>query len=549
MDFVKKIVRPELLKVESYLSNRNEYASDVEVWLDSNENPFSPVEVNVDVSTYNRYPKPKADELRNVLAKVFGVGDDELLITLGADNAIDLLIRAFCIPYKDVIAVTSPTFSCYSIYADISAIKVVDVPLLSNKEYQPDWEKLIEQDVKIFFICNPSNPIGNLISLKDIKNFAKTVKEKIVVVDEAYIDFSDSESATTIMDECPNIVVLRTLSKSYSLAGIRIGIIIAQKEIIELVNKVVAPYPIPTPCIDIAYKALSPTGIAYAKNNIQIIKQERERLINYFKNCDEIEKIFPSVTNFILIKVRDAETFYKKLKQNGIITRRRENDIKSTIRISIGTPEQNSILLSVLGLLPYQGQRIREATNTRITKETEIFCNVKFDGKGESKIDTGIGFFDHILEQISKHSNISLIINGKGDLHIDSHHLIEDIAIVLGQTLKQAIGDKKGINRYGCFSLVMDESKSEIEIDLSNRPYLVFDVDFTNREPVNNFPNEMVKHFFDSLVVNLGATMRIKSDGYNTHHIIEGIFKCFAKTLKEATLITGDKLLTTKGVI
>jgi imidazoleglycerol phosphate dehydratase HisB len=174
----------------------------------------------------------------------------------------------------------------------------------------------------------------------------------------------------------------------------------------------------------------------------------------------------------------------------------------------------------------------RTAERKRTTKETDIFIRVDLDGSGKSTIDTGIPFFDHMLEQISRHGFIDMEIYCKGDLQIDEHHTIEDVAITLGECLSQALGDKRGIERYG-FVLAMDESKSTVALDLSGRPYLVFDAEFS-REKVGDFPTEMTKHFFYSLAMGLKATINIKTEGENDHHKIESTFKGFARTLKQA---------------
>jgi imidazoleglycerol-phosphate dehydratase/histidinol-phosphatase len=191
---------------------------------------------------------------------------------------------------------------------------------------------------------------------------------------------------------------------------------------------------------------------------------------------------------------------------------------------------------------------IRKANISRITKETEIYCETVFDGVGRAKIQTGLGFFDHMLDQIAKHSSVSLTVYAKGDLHVDNHHLIEDTGILLGQCLKKALGNKKGIARYANSTLVMDEAKAEIAIDICDRAYTTFAVNFP-QDKVGEFPSDMVKHFFDSIAKSLGATINIQATGENTHHIIEIIFKCFAKVLKESTKIVSDQLPSTKGAL
>lgn len=202
------------------------------------------------------------------------------------------------------------------------------------------------------------------------------------------------------------------------------------------------------------------------------------------------------------------------------------------------------------GIARYVTNKRRIAEKRRTTKETDIFVKVDIDGTGESKIETGIPFFDHMLEQIARHGFIDLEVYCKGDLHIDEHHTIEDVAIALGECLTEALGDKRGIERYG-FVLAMDEARATVALDLSGRPYLVFDGVFT-REKVGDFPTEMTKHFFYSLAMGLRATLNIQFEGENDHHNIEAIFKGFARTLKQA--VSGnpkapDQIPSSKGTL
>jgi imidazoleglycerol-phosphate dehydratase/histidinol-phosphatase len=202
------------------------------------------------------------------------------------------------------------------------------------------------------------------------------------------------------------------------------------------------------------------------------------------------------------------------------------------------------------GIARYVANKRRIAEKRRTTKETDIFVKVDIDGTGESKIETGIPFFDHMLEQIARHGFIDLEVYCKGDLHIDEHHTIEDVAIALGECLTEALGDKRGIERYG-FVLAMDEARATVALDLSGRPYLVFDGVFT-REKVGDFPTEMTKHFFYSLAMGLRATLNIQFDGENDHHNIEAIFKGFARTLKQAVAgnpTTPDQIPSSKGTL
>ncbi len=537
MNWLEKIVRPEILNLKAYSSARGEYSgaysSGEEIYLDANESPQMPyADKN---NSLNRYPEPQPIKLKKRLAEIYKVSEAQLLITRGMDEGIDLLIRVFCVPNRDSIAINSPTFGYYAVAANINAVGVIEGYAIG--------------DPKIIFLCTPNNPTGATISLAEIKALCVANNERgIIAVDEAYIEFADESSATILLQECPNLVVMRTLSKAYGLAAARIGALIADPKIIALLRKVISPYPISALSAKAALEALSPIGLFYAEKNITQIKEQREYLYQNLLKAPSIEKVYKSSANFLLVIAKDAEELYQNLKRKGIIVRSRTGDIPSALRITVGNLEENNLLLAALDAKKYDEEPlIRKASQSRKTFETEVMCCVTLDEKGLSNITTGIGFFDHMLAQLSKHSGISMTIKAIGDIDIDVHHSVEDVAIVLGQTLKQALGEKVGLNRYG-FLLPMDETEVKVSIDLSGRGFCKFAAEF--KSPfVGEFPCEMVKHFFESFSTNLGCALHINATGENTHHMIEAIFKCVAKALGQAVAINGSNLPSTKGML
>lgn len=534
MTWLEKLVRPEILELDPYSSARREYSGAVEIKLDANENPWPPYGTRAPL---NRYPEPQPKLLKQRLANIYQIEESQLLITRGMDEGIDLLIRTFCNPGKDAIVIIPPTFGYYQVAASICGVKVMQAKL--------DELEQLEQG-KLIFLCTPNNPTGESISLDKIDKICNSYRG-IVAVDEAYIEFSDIPSATCLLKQYPNLVVMRTLSKAYALAGVRIGIIIANPEIIEVLKKVLPPYPIAQTCSDIALQALSPIGLYYTNNKVNEIKEQRLYLYQQLSKCSQVIRIYSSDANFLLVTFKDSDAVYQRLKSAGIITRNRSNEIQGAIRITVGSREENDLLLCALGLLEKISEPIRVASYNRKTNETEILCKTSFDGLGEKNISTEIRFFDHMLEQLAKHSGISMLIRAKGDVDIDAHHTVEDVAIVLGKSLKTALGDKYGISRYG-FVLPMDESEAQVSIDLSGRGYCSFDVKFTSQQ-VGDMPTEMIKHFFETLSINLEAAIHIKVTGDNTHHMVESCFKCFAKALKQAVSKDGNSLPSTKGVL
>ncbi len=526
MEWLEQITRPEIWNLKAYSSARSEMSDFTGmIQLDANENPYIPYPQTPIVHLTNRYPDPRPIKLRSRMAATYKVQLEQVLLTRGMDEVIDLLVRTFCIPYKDSIAITPPTFGYYKVAADISAVNVVNILLDVNDNFNLDIDKLIKEcvnKVKIVFLCSPNNPTGTVLDLSTIEVVAKGLPNSIIAIDEAYIEFSDIDSATVLLNKYQNLVVMRTLSKAYAFAGARIGALLASTQIIELVSKVLAPYPLPDPIINLALELFSPHGIELTQSRIEIIKSERERMYHTLSQIKDIQ-VFNSHANFLLLSVSNASETYQNLLSRGIIIRNRSKDIPNTIRITIGTPTENNLVLSAFGLKNSNSKPHRQATLVRKTNETDILVEVNLDAKAKIKVTTGIGFFDHMLEQLAKHGGFGLNLSAKGDTHIDYHHTVEDVAITLGSALKKALGDKRGINRYG-FVLPMDESCAFATIDLSGRGVCVLDAKFPSNM-IGSFPVEMVEHFFLSLAMNLDAAIHLKVTGDNTHHMVEGLFK------------------------
>lgn len=531
MTWLEKLVRPEILELKPYSSARSEYSGAAQIQLDANENPWPPYGTRAPL---NRYPEPQPRLLKQRLAEIYKVEENQLLITRGMDEGIDLLIRTFCNPGKDSVVIIPPTFGYYEVAANINGVRVIQARL-----------EQLEQG-KIVFLCTPNNPTGESITLDKIVEICNSYRG-IVAVDEAYIEFSNIPSATCLLKQYPNLVVMRTLSKAYALASLRIGTIIASAEIIAILKRVLPPYPIAQTCSDIALKALSPIGLYYTNNKVKEIKEQRKYLYQQLSKCSEVIRIYSSDANFLLVIFKDSDALYHRLKSAGIIIRNRSNEIQDALRITVGRSEENELLLCALGLLKKINEPIRKASYNRKTNETEILCEASLDGLGTANISTEIRFFDHMLEQLAKHSGISMLIKATGDIDIDAHHTVEDVAIVLGKSLKEALGNKYGISRYG-FVLPMDEAEAQVSIDLSGRGYCSFDAKFTSQQ-VGDLPTEMVKHFFETLSTNLEAAIHIKITGDNTHHMVESCFKCFAKALKQAISENGNSLPSTKGAL
>jgi len=555
VESVLALLRPEIRALEAYSSARSETAlgGGSWLWLDANENPWEPFPGSPATTGYNRYPDPQPPALLERISAYYGVKSTQVMVTRGGDEGIDIIVRSFCRAGQDAVIITPPTFGFYKVAADIQGAAVLSVPLDAGNGFALETQTLlaaVEPRVKIVFLCSPNNPTANLLPRGQMLEIARALMGKsLVVVDEAYVDFAGVESLASEVENLPNLIIIRTFSKAASLAGVRCGTTIAHSELIKTFRKVLAPYPIPVPVLKAVMDALSPVGVAAARERVDRLISERIRMEKALLESPDVVKVFPSAANYFLVVFKDSSSILRRCKERGIILRDRSSVYPQAIRISLGSPEQNSLLLSVLGVKTAADDTHtpREATVSRKTNETDIQVYVNLDHVGESCFDTGIGFFDHMLEQIARHGGLSLQLRCKGDLQVDGHHSIEDCGLALGQALRQALGDKRGIVRYGS-TTPMDESLSDVAIDLSGRPSFQFDGAFPTPN-VGAFPSEMTSHFFKSISDTLGAAIHIRVKGENAHHMIEACFKGFGRALRQAIQKSGDALPSTKGVL
>lgn len=544
--------RPEIIEMKAYSSARSLYkAEEGMIFLDANEFPY---DAYIGADHISRYPDQQPEALTQALCRLYDVSSRNMTVTRGADEAIDVLLRSFCIPSKDNIIIAPPTFVMYAQAATLQSTQVKKVPL--KKDFSLDVGGIIkaaDENTKLVFVCTPNNPTGNTMDQSSIAELCAYFKDKaLVIIDEAYIEFSDQDSFIPWIEKYPNIVVLRTLSKAYAAAGIRCGVAIAQQEVSEILGKVLAPYPIPKPVVTEALKILSDKNIKRLQAKHQTLLETKQKFIKALSSIPDVVEVFPSDANFVLVKTKNAQAFVEKSVAAKIILRNQTHvaGLENCVRIAIGTNEEMDLLIDALsGKIVAIKQDMRRAQILRNTKETAISVDINLDATAPVSIHTGIGFYDHMLEQIAKHGGFSLKLECAGDLEIDPHHTIEDCAIALGEALKKALGDKYGIGRYG-FTVPMDEALASAAIDLSGRFFLVFDAQFP-AEKVGDLPTDMVEHIFRSLAENLQATVHISVKGDNTHHMVEGCFKAFGRALRQAISKggNGDELPSTKGVL
>ena len=570
---IERLVRSEILAMTPYSTARDECEGSPEIFLDANENPYD--------NGFNRYPDPHQKALKRQIAKVKGIGEDRIFIGNGSDEAIDIIYRIFCRPGTDNAVSISPTYGMYSVAAAINGTEFRKVSLM--QDFSLDETALLaatDENTKLIFICSPNNPTGNSFPKEQLTGIAGTFNG-IVVVDEAYIDFSVHDSLTGVLDRYPNLVILQTFSKAWGMAGLRVGMAFASPYIIRLMSNVKYPYNINGLTQEIVIGRLG-----QGRPDTAVTVRERERISSAISAYSGIIYVYPSDANFILVKCSDAEGLYSKLIRNRIIVRDRSRvpGCDGCLRISVGTPEENTRLICAVdewssrlsssrpgalssgtGIpvsvntldtedeagLPAEkraGDPARKAAIFRTTSETAITAIIDLDGKGPSFISTGIGFFDHMLDQIVHHGGISMLIYARGDLNVDEHHTIEDVAITLGKAVSDALGSKAGIGRYG-FVLPMDESEASVLLDLGGRIDFRWDAGFA-REKIGDMPTEMFSHFFKSFAESARCNLHISARGENEHHKIEGIFKAFARALKMAIARDGSSSLpSSKGIL
>lgn len=517
--------------------------------LDANENPYAPLVEGSLAAGLNRYPEPQPAALRNAMAALYGVAPENLVITRGADDAIDILIRTFCREGVDAISVCQPTFSAYAQFARLQGARVVEARLTDGFDFDADLFLTTvadEANLKLAFLCAPNNPTGNPVPAADILRVADTLADTIVVLDEAYIEFSEAESLAAEAARRENLVVLRTLSKAWGLAGARIGCAIGNAELIELISRALPPYPLPSLAIQAALTALSPSRRPVQAERIARIRADRERLAGQLAGSPLVRSVRSGGGNFLFLEVDEPEALSAKLTALGIRVRFRPNAAPGGVRLTIGTDAENAAALAALGVTP-ETKPARRGAVARDTKETKIAVAIDLDAEGPRRIDTGIPFYDHMLDQVAAHGGFALTLACEGDLDIDGHHSIEDCAIAFGQALKQALADRRGIGRFG-FALPMDETQAQVLIDLSGRPFSKFEGDFVASH-IGAYPTEMTPHVFRSLADSLGAAIHVKVTGENDHHKTEACFKAFGRALRQAVARDGDTLPSTKGVL
>lgn len=356
MSGVLDLVREDLRGFAGYASARSTRLEG-EIWLNANESAWpNPGDAG---GLCRRYPEPQPQALRERLATLYGCTSEQLLVGRGSDEAIDLLVRALCVPGRDGVLYTPPVFGMYAVSARLQNAPALEVPLRDDEAgLVADIEAIIatakQGNARLVFLCSPSNPGGRSIALAQVEQVAVALRgQALVVVDEAYAEFADEPSAASLLPRHDNIAVLRTLSKAHALAAARIGCVIADASLIAVLRRCQAPYPIPAPCTALALEGLSDAALARTRERIAVVRAERERLGAALARLPGVRRVYPSDANFLLVCLVDAEAAFQRLLVAGVVVRdqRGAPQLHDALRITLGTPEQNARVLGVLATL------------------------------------------------------------------------------------------------------------------------------------------------------------------------------------------------------
>jgi histidinol-phosphate aminotransferase len=349
---VLELVRDDLRAFAGYGSARRTGLQG-SIWLNANESPWRNV---ADLLGVNRYPEPQPPALLAALAALYGVDPAQLLVGRGSDEAIDLLVRALCRPQRDAVLVTPPVFGMYAVCARLQGAPCVEVPLQDAESgFELDLaavgDAALAQGARLVFVCSPSNPTGQALAPEALLALARRLAGRaLVVVDEAYIEYADVPSLAGEVRGQPNLAVLRTLSKAHALAAARIGVLIAAPELVALLRNCQAPYPLPTPCVDLALRALQPAALAATTARVAQVRGERERLQQALARLPGVRRVYPSQGNYLLVRCADPDAAFARLLAAGVVVRdmRAAPQLGDALRISIGRPEENDAVLAAM---------------------------------------------------------------------------------------------------------------------------------------------------------------------------------------------------------
>jgi histidinol-phosphate aminotransferase len=464
----------------------------------------------------NEYPEGTYRELREAAASYAGVEPEQIVAGAGADGLIGLAARTFLAPGRRAY-VRRPTYSLYAIASGVEGAELTDDPA----------------DAQLVWLCNPNNPTGELVEPVAIAALASSVPDAVVVVDEAYFEYG-GVSVVPLIAETPNLIAIRTLSKAFGLAALRVGYAVASAELAAELDRRRDPAPVATPSARIAAAALRAPRVD-VDQTVAERERMRDALLAAGLDCP------PSAANFVLLPgLADRAD---ELEEQGLVVRRVSDGIRITVRL----PAENDRILAALGAAPAPAET-RSALVLRTSAETAIRIALALDGEGRVRAQTGIGFFDHLLAQLGFHGGLDLEVVAGGDLDVDEHHTVEDVLAALGDALGQALDGRAGVRRYGSATVPMDEARATAAVDLVRRPHAEVALAFTG-DRVGGLPLTLLPHALERFAIQAGLTLHVEAAGEDDHHIAEAAFKAVGRALREACSLDGVSHPSTKGAL
>ncbi len=474
----------------------------------------------------NEYPPGGYKELHAAAAGYVGVSPEQIVLGAGSDSLIHLVARTYLGAGRKAAIIDLPTYSLYGIAGQIEGGEVVGCSLEDAPE--------AAAQAAVIWICNPHNPIGSIYPCEDIAQLAKRRPEALVVIDEAYVEYG-AETMVPHLEEAPNCVVLRTLSKAFGFAALRVGYAVCSQEVAAELRKRSEPAPISAPSARIAAAALREPRLD-VEETVQERARVREALLAAGYDCPH------SAGNFLLLRVEKADELADELESKGLVLRRYPNGLRFTVRL----PAENDRLLEALGA-PGAPSARRSGLVIRTTAETSVRISLVLDGEGRARIDSGVGFLDHLLTLFAFHGGLDLELLAGGDLKVDEHHTVEDVMAALGETLAQALGDRAGLARYGSATVPMDEARATAAVDLGSRPHAEVALSFTG-ERVGGLALSLLPHALERFAMQGRFTIHVEASGIDDHHVAEAAFKALGRALADACANAGKQVITsTKG--
>jgi histidinol-phosphate aminotransferase len=461
------------------------------------------------------YPDGSYRELREAAAAYVGLAAENVVVGAGADDLIMLVAQAFLGPAARAM-VAEPTYALYRIATTLHGAGVVNAV----------------DEADLVWACNPNNPTGSWVEPEELVSLAAQRPDAIVVVDEAYVEYG-ARSCAPWVDEVENLVVLRTMSKAFGFAALRVGYALAHPNTAALLTERRAPAPISAPSAVIAAAALREPRLGDVEATVAERERFRASLVAAGYDCP------PTATNFVYL--RTEEPLAEQLEARGIVVRAFPGAIRMTVRRS----SEDDVVLRALGAEPGPAPG-REATVLRTTTETALRLTVSLDGSGRTRVETGIGFLDHLLTLFAFHAGFDLELLAGGDLDVDEHHTVEDVHAALGSAIAQALGTREGVARYGSTVLPMDEARATAAVDLVRRPHAEIALAFGG-DRVGSLAVTLLRHALERFAVEAGCTVHVEAAGADDHHVAEAAYKALGQCFRQAVAPGGVGIRSTKG--